>query len=414
MPRKLTRRRFVQTVAAGTAAGIGPWSIRNLHAADEIKVASIFDASGGLDVYGRAMVNCMTMAADDLNAAGGVLGRKVKLINYDPQSNIQLYTQFATEAATKEHVAVVHACITSASREAIRPILRRFNTLFFYPTLYEGGVCDRNFFCTGTTPGQTLEKLIPFCMKKWGKRIYTVAADYNFGQISAKWVKKYAQDNGGEVLASEFFPLDVTDFGSTIKKIEAAKPDFVWSTLVGGSHISFYRQWAATGMNKKILIASNTFGLGGEHLVMAPGDCDGFTAAYAYFQEIDTPLNRDFVKRYHARFGESAPLLQELSLMTYHGFNLWAEAVKKANSVDRMKVIEALESHLSYDGPAGKTTIDPATHHAIVDVYIGEVVGHSFKVAEKFAQQPPSDTAAVCNLIKNPNDNQQYVINVKT
>ena len=96
-------------------------------------------------------------AVDEINAAGGLLGRKLQLINYDPQSNIQLYTQFATEAATKDKVAVVHGGITSASREAIRPLLKRYNTLYFYNTLYEGGVCDRNSFCTGSTPAQTVE-----------------------------------------------------------------------------------------------------------------------------------------------------------------------------------------------------------------------------------------------------------------
>jgi branched-chain amino acid transport system substrate-binding protein len=156
------------------------------------------------------MVATMDLAVNEINAAGGVLGRKIQLINYDPQSNIQLYTQYATEAATKEKVAVVHGGITSASREAIRPLLKRYNTLYFYNTLYEGGVCDRNIFCTGSTPAQTVEKLVPYVQKKWGKKIYTIAADYNYGQITAKWVKKYAQDNGGEVVQTDFFPPSPT------------------------------------------------------------------------------------------------------------------------------------------------------------------------------------------------------------
>src|ERR1700760_1791046 len=130
--------------------------------ADPIKLVGIHDASGGLDIYGKPMIACLGFAVDEVNAGGGLLGRKIQLINYDPQSNIQLYTQYATEAATKEKVAVVQGGITSASREAIRPLLRRFKTLFFYNTLYEGGVCDRNIFCTGSTPAQTVEKLVPY------------------------------------------------------------------------------------------------------------------------------------------------------------------------------------------------------------------------------------------------------------
>jgi len=415
MPTKLTRRALVKSAAAGAAAlSTGPWIIREAMGADKIKVASIIDVSGGLDIYGKPMYNSINLAVEAMNKAGGLLGREIQLINYDPQSNIQLYTQYATEAATKERVAVVQAGITSASREAIRPILRRFNTLYFYNTLYEGGVCDRNIFCTGTTPGQTVAKLIPYVMKKWGKKAYTVAADYNYGQITAKWFKKFVQDNGGEVLASEFFPLDVTDFGATLKKIQAAKPDFILSALVGGAHISFYRQWAAAGMNKTVPIASTTFGDGNEHIILSPEESNGIYAAYGYFQDIKSAANEAFLKDYFARWGASAAPMTELGIMQYTGFQLWAEAVKKAKTTDRMKVIEALETGLSYEGPAGKGTIDPATHHDITDVYIGVAENHKFNVVEKFPQQPPWDTAAVCNLKKNPNDNQQYVIDVKT
>ena len=404
----LNRRKLLMSTAA--IAGVGPFVIRDLHAQDVVKVASIHDTSGGLDIYGKQMVATMDLAINEINAAGGVLGRKIQLINYDPQSNIQLYTQYATEAATKEKVAVVHGGITSASREAIRPLLKRYNTLYFYNTLYEGGVCDRNIFCTGSTPAQTVEKLVPYVQKKWGKKIYTIAADYNYGQITAKWVKKYAQDNGGEVVQTDFFPLDVTDFGPTIKKIQAAKPDLVMSATVGAAHISFYRQWAAAGMNKQIPLASPTFG--NEVVITTPEEHNGFIVAYGYLEGIETPLNKKFVEAVHSKYG--IRYMTELASMTYHGVNLWANAVKKAGSLDRMKVIEALEADAFYDGPAGKTTLDPKTHHTILDVYIGEARDKKILVLEKFPQQTPADTAAVCDLKKNPNENKQYVIDVKT
>ena len=243
----ISRRTFLQSGAAIAAAG----AISSpAFAADEIKVASIHDLSGGLDIYGKPMVDALTLAVEEANAAGGLLGRQIKLISYDPQSNMQLYTQFAQQAALKDKVAVVHGGITSASREVIRPVLDRFKTLYFYNTQYEGGVCDRDQFDTGVTPAQTVEKLVPYAMKKWGKKVYVIAADYNYGQITSQWVKKYALETGGEVASIDFFPLDVTNFGSTISKIQAAKPDFVWSALVGGAHISFYRQWAAAGMRR--------------------------------------------------------------------------------------------------------------------------------------------------------------------
>jgi len=140
---------------------------------------------------------------------------------------MQLYAQYAQEAALKNKVAVVHGGITSASREVIRPVLDKYKTLYFYDMPYEGGVCDRNIFIDGLTPAHNTEVLVGHGMKNWGKKVYTLAADYNYGQITADWVKKYVKDGGGEVLGTEFFPLDATNFGSTISKIQAAKPDWI-------------------------------------------------------------------------------------------------------------------------------------------------------------------------------------------
>ena len=195
---KLDRRQFLKSTAATAAVLAAPGIVSSrAFGADPIQVGSIHDLSGGLDIYGKPMVDALNLAVEEVNAAGGLLGRPIKLINYDPQSNMQLYTQYAQDAALKEKVAVVHGGITSASREVIRPVLNRFKTLYFYNTQYEGGVCDRNEFTVGSTPSQQVEKLVPLNIKTWGKKVYIVAADYNYGQITAQWVQKYTKDNGG-------------------------------------------------------------------------------------------------------------------------------------------------------------------------------------------------------------------------
>jgi branched-chain amino acid transport system substrate-binding protein len=412
----LNRRDALKAALMATGATLTTPAIMR-HAAlgaDPITVVGIHDASGGLDIYGAPMIACLEFAVSETNAAGGLLGREIKLINYDPQSNIQLYTQFATQAATKDKAAVVHGGITSASREAIRPILRRFNTLYFYNTQYEGGVCDRNIFCTGSTPAQNVQKLVPYVLQKWGKKIYVVAADYNYGQITSKWVTKYTREGGGEMLSVDFFPLDVTGFGPVISKIQAAKPDAVISALVGGAHVSFYRQWAASGTKSQIPLASTTFGGGNESLLLSPAEGDGIVSAFSYFQEVDNPANKAFLDKFHAALGAKAPYLGgELAMRTYIGFNLWAEGVKRAQSIDRMKVIEALESGISIETPAGKTVLDPKTHHTTVDVFLAAVSNHGFKLLETFPQQPPLDTASVCDLKAHPDENKQYVVDVK-
>src|SRR5205085_2877522 len=207
-----SRRHFIATTS-GAAAGIAlPFHAFGQGAA--IKLGSVLDNSGNLDAYGKPMVQATTMAAEEINADGGLLGRKIQLIQYDTQSDIALYTKFAQQLAREDKVDVVHGGITSASREAVRQTFRRANTLYFYNVLYEGGVCDRNCFVTGTTPAQAVEPIIERAMKQWGNKVYTIAADYNYGQITAKWIAYYTEQRKGTVVKTEFFPLTVADFAS--------------------------------------------------------------------------------------------------------------------------------------------------------------------------------------------------------
>lgn len=406
-----TRRRFLNTSllgAGGLAAGaLLPSAVE---AADEILLGGVHDESGVIDIAGQPMAKVLRFAVKELNDKGGVLGKPVRLVEYDSQSNMQLYSQYAQQLALRDRVAVVQGGITSASREVIRPVLNRFKTLYFYNTQYEGGVCDRNIFCTGTVPSQTVKNLVEHVTNKWGKKIYSLAADYNYGQITATWVEKYAKDFGGEVVATEFFPLDVTNFGPTISKIQAAKPDLIMSILVGSAHLSFYRQWAAAGMKAQIPMASTTFGAGGNEIVLlTPEESNGMIGSLGYFQEIDTPANNDFRRRIEAFFGADAPLLTELSCATYEGTMLWAKAVEMAGGTDTADVIEALETGISVDGPSGKVTIEPQSHHTTRDVHIAEINDRKWKVLQTFEQQGPGWSQEVCNLKENPRSNKQVV-----
>lgn len=408
----MNRRNFLKTMAASSAVlAVGEGLLVNRAlAADSILVGGIHDLSGGLDLYGKPMADALILAAEEINAAGGLLGREVKLITQDPQSSMQQYTQIAQKMALGDKVAVVQGGMTSASREVIRPVLRRANTLYFYNTQYEGGVCDRNIFCTGATPAQNLAFGIPEVVKMFGKKIYIVAADYNYGQIISSWVKKYAGDAGAVVIAVDFFPLDVSEFGTTIQKIQAAAPDMVFSALVGGPHASFYRQWAAAGMKSKIPMASSTFSHGQEHVVLSAEESDGIVTLASYFESIASPVNQAFVTKFHQRFGADYPAITEFAAATYQGMHLWAEGVRQAGSTDREAVIKALETGISIDAPSGKVTVDAQTHHVKCDARLAVAKGGKFEILNEWTQQSSTDTAAVCNLTANPDDNKQYEI----
>jgi urea transport system substrate-binding protein len=405
------RRTLLKGVSVSALGLSAPALIRSARADAPIKMAALLDQSGGLELLGTPMLEATKLAVKEINASGGLLGRQIDLITYDPQTTIQFYTQFATQAAAGEHVDVVQGGITSASREAIRPVLDRFQTLYFYNTFYEGGVCDANTFCTGSTPAQTVEKLVPYAMKKWGKKVYVVAADYNYGQITSEWVKKYVRDNGGSTLAVEFFPLDVTNFGPTIKKIEAAKPDFVMSALVGSAHISFYRQYAAVELNKSIPLASTVFTVGGEHMLVAPEESEGMLVSFAYFEEVDTPANKKFITDLRANASKKINYVSEVTARSYEGVYLWAEGVRKAGTTERTAVIKALRSPVSIAGPSGKITIEPKTDHLLQNIYLAEVKNRKLHIVESFPAQPPTDTLLVCDLVAKPDQATFYFEN---
>lgn len=406
----ISRRTFLTSGIAATACA--PALVRAATVGEPIVIASMYDLSGGLESSGKPMYDVLKFAVDEINEAGGLLGREVKVVSFDTQTNMQLYAQYAQEASLKHKVAVVHGGITSASREVIRPVLDRYRTLYFYDMPYEGGVCDRNIFIDGLTPAHNTQILVEHGLKTWGKKVYTLAADYNYGQITSDWVKKYVKDGGGEVLGTEFFPLDATSFGSTISKIQAARPDWIMTVLVGGGPISFYRQFHAAGLSSRIPIASTTFGGGNEQLVLTPEESEGIVVANNYLETLDNPVNAAFLKRFRAKFGSDYPPISELTMSSYQGMLLWAAGVKKAGTLEREKLIETLESGITIEGPSGNVTLDPQTHHCIFDVHLASWHDKKPILKETFPQRRPADTAAVCDLKKNPREAKQYVIKV--
>jgi urea ABC transporter substrate-binding protein len=406
----LSRRGFFRTAsgALAFASGTSILTGAGLAASEPIKVANILDATGGLNIYCLKQIKATAMAVDELNKAGGLAGRPVELIFYDSQSNNQFDSQYATQALVRDKVNVIMSGVTSSSREVIRPIVQRFKGLYFYNSLYEGGVCDRRHVCCGLVPGQQVQPLVEHAVKQKGlKKGYILAADYNYGQITSKWMQKYIRENGGEDVAVEFFPLDVTNFAPVISRIQAAKPDIVWSALVGDAHMGFYRQYEATIGKKKLPLASTTYGVGRENATLTPDENEGILVATSFFDTLPTEQAASFVKNFKA-FSKETDYVGEYGEYGYRGMMLWAAAVKKANSAAPDDVIKALDG-VSFTGAGGLYTIDGKTNHTVMDVHIveGNREG-SFNLIKSFSQRPPSDTQAVCDLSKNPNDTKQY------
>jgi ABC-type branched-subunit amino acid transport system substrate-binding protein len=407
---QLSRRQFFRTASGALAFGSSMTVLESagLAAGEPIKIANILDKTGGLNIYSLKQMRATAMAVDELNAAGGLLGRPLQLIFYDSQSNNQFNSQYATQAMVRDKVDVLQGGITSSSREVMRPIVDKFKGLLFYNSLYEGGVCDRRHVSTGMVPAQQLDPLVDYVIKeKNAKKSYILAADYNYGQITSKWMQKFIRAKGGQDVAVEFFPLDVTNFAPVLSRIQAAKPDAVYSALVGDAHMAFYRQFEATIGKKNMVLASGTYGVGRENASLSPQENDGIVIVTSFIDTLPTEAAKAFVAKFKKYTGEDE-YIGEYGELGYRGLMLWAEAVKKAGSAKPDDVIPALGG-TSYNGAGGLYTIDGQTNHTIMDIHVA--VGNTkggFDLIKSFSNRQPADTQAVCDLKKNPNDTKQY------
>lgn len=401
----LDRRSFVLGAAATPFVGLAAPHVARA-AGDDIVVASIMDISGFNAVIGRPKENALRLVIDETNANGGLLGRKIHLLEYDTQSSNQFYAQFGRQLVQAKP-AVAFGAILSASREILRPILRRGNILYFYNMAYEGGLCDRNIVITGPTVAQSVGTLVPYLVKNFGKKIYILGPDYNFGQISEAWIRKFAADAGAEVVGSERFPLDASNFTPTVSKIQASGADIVIDSFVTPPQYAFYSQWASTG-SKKVKLASQTFGNSGQHHLLPAAAIEGLVTCLDYYDELDTPENKAFVKSYHDKYGAQG-YIGDLSIADVVGWKLWTAAVTKAKTTDRDAVLKALESDLEVDTPAGMHKLDARTHHCIFDMHVLEVTNGTLKQLELVRSVAPTEFAGRCDLLKNPNTNQQFL-----
>lgn len=353
-----------------------------------IKVGVLEDLSGDFSLCGTYKTHAMELAVKEINESGGLLGRQVEIIAPDCQSDNQRYQEMAKKLILEDNVDVIMGAFSSASREAIRPIMEQNQTLYFYNNQYEGGVASHYTFCTGAVPEHQVMPLIEYMIKNYGPRIYTIAADYNFGQLTAQWVEKAAGEYGGEIVGEEFLPLSVSQFSSSIDKIQKADPDVLVVLLTGVTQSSFYGQWATAGMDVPIATTIN-IAQGYEHKRFDPPACANMYVTAQFIEELDTPEAVDFVERFHELYPDE-PYIGMEAAAEYTGMMLYAEAVKKAGTTKTEAVIKALESGISYDGPQGKVSIYGPTHHATQDIWIiYSDENHNISFKEKYDQIVP-------------------------
>ena len=291
----------------------------------------------------------------------GILGRELQLISFDGQSNNALWQQLARRLIQQEKVDVLVAGFASAEREAIRPIVDQHKQLYFYTNQYEGGVADANTFCTGPVCEQQVIPTVQYMIEKFGPKGYTLAADYNFGQLTAAWTRAFVPLLGGQIIAEEFIPLSVSEFSQVIARVQQAKPDWVMTLLVGQNQQNYYPQAAAAGL-KFPMASTVNMAQGYEHKRFAPPSLAGMHNAIQYQLEVPTARNRAFVKRWMTMFPQD-PYIGEMAQNTYFTIHLYAKAARLAGTVDQPTVKKALEMGWNIEAPEGSVFLEPGTHH---------------------------------------------------
>jgi urea transport system substrate-binding protein len=391
-------------IALGLCAlGIAPYA----RAADTIKVGILHSLSGTMAISETVLKDVALMTIDEINAKGGVLGRKLEPVVVDPASNWPLFAEKAKQLISQDKVAVMFGCWTSVSRKSVLPVVEELNGLLFYPVQYEGEELSKNVFYTGAAPNQQAIPAVEYLMSKDGggaKRFVLLGTDYVYPRTTNKILRAFLKSKGiaDKDIDEKYTPFGHSDYQTIvadIKKFAAGGKTAVISTINGDSNVPFYKELGNQGL-KATDVPVVAFSVGEEELRgVDTKPLVGHLAAWNYFMSLKNPTNDKFKQQWAAYAkakklpGADKPLTNDPMEATYIGIHMWAQAVEKAKSTDTDKVIAAMAGQ-TFPAPGGfVSTMDAKNHHLHKPVFIGEVKGDGqfnvvWKTKEPIAAKP--------------------------
>ncbi len=389
-----TRRAFVKAAAAGTlgaaALGLSGCAQSALAealagaGADEgaaqasadvtdttVKVGIMHSLSGTMAMSETSVRDAELLAIDEINAAGGVLGRQIESVVEDGASDNATFAEKAQKLLMSDHVAAVFGCWTSASRKAVLPVFEQYNGLLWYPVQYEGMESSQNIFYVGAAPNQQIVPAVDYLAEHYGPRIFLLGSDYVFPRTANTVIKAQAAAQGYEIVGEEYTPMGHTDYATVINKIRAASPDFVFNTLNGDSNVSFFKQLRDSGitaddcMTCSVSVAEEEVaGIGASYL-------EGHMTSWNYYETTSTAENDAFVAAYKERYGADRVTDDPIEA-GYCAVHLWAAACEKAGSFD-VDAVRAAAGGVTFRAPEGLMTIDGDNQHMYKTIRIGRV-----------------------------------------
>ncbi len=338
---------------------------------DTIKVGILHSLSGTMAISETSVRDAEVLAINEINAAGGVLGKQLVPVIEDGASSNATFSEKATKLLDSDGVACVFGCWTSASRKAVLPVFESKNGLLWYPVQYEGMESSKNIFYVGAAPNQQIVPAVDYLAQNYGPKIFLVGSDYVFPRTANSVIKAQAAAKGYEIVGETYTPMGHTDYATIINKIRAAKPDFVFNTLNGDSNVSFFKQLKDSGitcddvMTCSVSIAEEEVaGIGASYV-------EGHLVSWNYYQSTDTPQNERFVKAYKAAYGETRVTDDPIEA-GYDAVYLWKAAVEAAGSTNVDKV-RAAAGGITFEAPEGTMTIDGDNQHMYKPVRIGRI-----------------------------------------
>ncbi|MGJ4903449.1 substrate-binding protein [Bradyrhizobium sp. HKCCYLRH2060] len=379
----MTSRLITTSLALALAAGT---ALSPALAADPIKIGVPVGLSGANSVVAPSVVQSAELAVEEINAKGGVLGRKLALEVADDASGAAGAQKAFDALIFQKKVNVLISMETSAARNAGLPIVARGKTPYIYTSFYEGKSCSPYLYVNAWVPDQQVPPIVDYFNKeKKAKNYFLIGSDYAFGRGMLGFTKSYIEKTGGKVVGEEYLPMDGSDWTSIISKLKTSGADaLITSTAGGAPNVTLTKQLRAAGVNLpygNLAVDEGTAkGMG--------ADAAGIYLSASYVTGIDTPANKTFLAAMAKKFGAELKTPNDLSVPEYEAVYAYKAAVEKAGSTDQDKVLKAL-AEVSVDGPRGTIKMDKQ-RHAPLTMYLGQVQADgSVKVIQSFANVDP-------------------------
>jgi urea transport system substrate-binding protein len=318
----------------------------------DIKVGILHSLSGTMAISEVTVKNSTQLAIDEINAAGGVLGKKIASVVEDGASDPAIFAQKASKLIESDKVSTVFGGWTSASRKAMLPVFEKTQNLLWYPVQFEGNECSPNIMYSGAQPNQQALPAYEWAKQQGFKKIFLVGSDYVYPRTANLILKKHVEADKLTLAGEEYQPLGGTEFSGVIGKIKAAQPDVIINTLNGDSNVAFFKQMAAAGMGPKVIPVMSFSIAEQEAMAMGPSLVEGGYTAWNYYQSLDNPENKKFIEAYRAKFGKDTVITDPM-IHGYIDVYVWKAAVEKAKSTDPVKVRAAAVTLESIPTPMG-------------------------------------------------------------